>query len=364
MLFFSVLFISSMAWAQIVVPTFGTRGQVDELFLQNFMSAFRAEVSVTTNLNIDPGEILTAGIAGSLNADLTYLMADTMGKRFAVSGELSEDDRLLNKAPFSVRILLVDSEQKRQSDTISLPLSEDSLSETVAALARQVQEFTSPGNLPEQGSASLFVTSTPAGAEVRVNGVNVATTPLSTEIMLAPGRYEIELRKDGFKPVTRTVDLKEDSGLMQSFELIPAIGGSVQVKSYPNARVLLDGVDVGATPLTVQALPGTHTIYLQRLGFKPIGLDIRVENYRVLRVEHRLEPEAENVLFWDLPSTRLIYINNVLQTRDYVLDNAAGTYLITVRGAGESYSFEIVIDSAGVYELDIEQRIAVKFENP
>ena len=353
--------LGSLAWAQFVVPAFSTRGQVDELFLEAFMTQFRAELAVAETASVDKGEIFTAGIAGSLNADLTSLMADTMGLRYAISGEISEDDRLVDKAPFSVRILVVDQELKRTSDIISVPLSETSLGETVSVLVKQIGSFTRAINQPVQGNAGLFVTSEPSGAEIRIDGVAVAETPLTDMLMFEPGIYEVELRKEGFKPVSRVVELDGNKERFERFVLTPVVGGSVQIRSYPNATVFLDGKDVGKTPLTVQALPGSHTIYLERTGFKPVAFDVRVENYRVNRVVQTLEPGTGTVLFWDTLPSQLIFIDAVLQTRDYVSDLASGTYLIEVREAGQKEAFEVQIIGEGVYELDLVKKQAVKF---
>lgn len=358
----TLLFGASFGFSQMVVPDFGTRGDVSEDFLEDFMTQFRRQLSLGLPLDIiNENDIITPGIAGSLSADLTYLIASIGQGRYGISGELSEDNRLLNKAPYSVRVLIVDSETEQASDIISLPLSPESMTDVTRSLVDQIGQFIDPDNAPQAGSATLFVTSDPPEADILINGVLVGETPMRDVLSLAPGNYEIELRRDGFLPSVRNIRIQESREVMERFTLTPIVGGSVQVKSYPSANVILDGKVVGKTPLIVQALPGTHTLYIDRVGFKPISFDIRVENYRVSRVEQTLEPEAGNILFWDIPASELVFIDNILQTRDYVSSLPAGEYAIDVRSGGQKTSFTIMIAGEGVYELDFQKQEAVLF---
>lgn len=348
-----LLLFGHLVVAQMAVPSFGTRGSVDDIFLQSFMTQLRRTIAVELNQTVSDGDgVITAGIAGSLKPELTQLIAEILQTRYALSGEISKENTLTRQAPYSVRILIYDNEAKRSSDIISLPVSEESLDEVIASLTSQMAVFLEPATALSQGTAGLFVSSEPAEADIFIDGVKVAETPLGDVLMLQPGLYEIELRKEGFQPASRFVELTENREMMEQFSLTPVVGGSIQVRSYPRANVLLDGQQMGKTPLTMPALPGTHSLYIERLGFKPIHFNVRVENYRVSRVEPTLEPEDQNILFWDVLPSELVYVDNVLQTRDYLSDLTPGIYQINVRSSGETVSFEISIEGEGVYELD------------
>ncbi len=348
-----ILMFSHLAAAQMAVPMFGTRGNVDDVFLQSFMTQLRRAIAVDLDQMVSDGDgIITAGIAGSLKPELTQLIAEILQTRYAISGEISKEDALSRQAPYAVRLLIYDNEAKRSSDIISLPVSEENLEEVITSLSKQMAAFLEPTPFLSQGTAGLFISSEPSEADIFIDGVKVAETPLLDVLMLQPGLYEVELRKQGFQPASRFVELTENREMMEQFSLTPVVGGSIQVRSYPRANVLLDGKQMGKTPLTLPALPGTHSLYIERLGFKPIHFNVRVENYRVSRVEPTLEAEDINILFWDVLPSELVYIDNVLQTRDYVSDLMPGTYQINVRSAGETVSFEISIEGEGVYELD------------
>lgn len=361
---FFVIFLMAFAtvFAQIAVPNFGTRGNVEGLFLDTFMTEFRRQLAADLMMKVDAAEVITAGIAGSLRPDMAFLISDVMKQRYALSGEITKEDRLVGKAPYSVRILLVDSQLKRSSDIISLPLSESSMLVVISSLSKQVEQFISSGKNPERGSAALFISSDPPEAEIFIDGIKVAETPLEQVLMLKPGSYEVELRKEGFKPVSRLLELRDERETMERFVLAPIVGGSIQLKTYPNALVFLDAKEVGMTPLTLQALPGNHSLYIERPGFKPSSFNVRVENYRVSRVEHSLEPIAAMLLFWNVSATELVFIDGVLQTRSYLADIAPGSYTVDVRTVGEKRSFSVTLLLEGVYELDFTLEQAVRLD--
>lgn len=116
----------------------------------------------------------------------------------------------------------------------------------------------SPADAVTQGFATIV--SRPTGAEVLVNGVSKGTTPL--KLTLPAGTYDVELRNGASKralsvtidPATATrefVDLAPDGGL-----------GSVDVTTdTPGARVTIDGVARGVTPVVVPDVePGSHRV--------------------------------------------------------------------------------------------------------
>ena len=66
----------------------------------------------------------------------------------------------------------------------------------------------------EEGNAMFSVISTPEGASVAINKINIGTTPL-IDVPLLPGVYEVHVKLDNYKVIKETVNLKsnEDSKL-------------------------------------------------------------------------------------------------------------------------------------------------------
>jgi hypothetical protein len=111
---------------------------------------------------------------------------------------------------------------------------------------------------------TLSVTTNPAGARLFVDGVERGATPLI--VTLKPGAHALELRGDG-APRLMTVTVTAGAQASQYIELpqTPTTFGQLQVRTVPpGARVSVDGLPRGTSPITVQELtPGEHAVLLE-----------------------------------------------------------------------------------------------------
>lgn len=341
------------AAAQVSVPTFGTRGTVPEELVGRFMAAFRSAVGAATGLEVRNGELITPGIAGSLEPEFAMLIAELDQARYAVSGELS----LVQSGDgsgYAINIIVVDAEKDRSSDLISLPLDPAGMRPTVDELAAAVAAFTSARLEVVKGDAGLFVSSEPADAQVFLDGVALGRTSHLDVVMAAPGRYQLEVRKEGFLPDVRMVELRGADTAFVHVVLTAISGGSIQVLATPRANVSLDGVPVGASPLTLAALPGTHRVTLTREGFEDEVIDVLVRNYRVSRVERELNPAADPLVYWDERREVLIYIDGMIQPGAYAAGIKPGLRTFELRESRESRTYLRAVPEHGVYRLDLK----------
>lgn len=358
-----VALLSSTVHAQVSVPTFGTRGDVDEAVLTAFMAAFRSAVGAATGLEVRTGERITRGIAGSLDPELTMLIAEIDASRYAVSGEVAR----VNDASvqdYTVNLVVVDSQVKRATDVMTAVLDPAAPARAAADLAAMVAEFTTAALELPQGDAGLFVSSEPGDAQVFVDGVAIGHTGQLDVAMLRPGRYQVELRKEGFLPDVRMVELRSGDTSFLHVILTAISGGSVQVTSYPSARVSIDGTDAGRTPATVPALPGIHTVTLERDGFLPETVYANVRNYRVTRVEVTLKPVAPLVVFWDERREVIVYVDGRLQPGGHAAGIQPGLREFELVRGGETRRYLRAVPDAGVYWLDLNTGDLVPYEPP
>lgn len=332
----------------VVVPTFGVRGEVSEKVLQDFMRVFREAVSQRTGLTVNTGELITPGLAGSLEPDLAYFMAELEGTRFAVSGELRAA-----ADTYAVSMLIADNQDKRSSDVFDEAFTPDSVAEVAVALAAEVERFVTPIPGLSQGSASLFISSQPNEAEVFINNNKVGESGTLDVLSLQPGSYQIDVRKEGYLPETTYVELKEGVTEFVNVTLTQVAGGSLQVISTPSSEVFIDDTSVGTAPLTVSALPGTRTITLQRPGFKSITRQVQIRDYRVTRIAERLEPNLERMVFWELTGAGLLTIDGVLQSAGYA-ELSPGKHVFTVRQGGQERESTLEIPEQGIFEFNTE----------
>ena len=111
---------------------------------------------------------------------------------------------------------------------------------------------------------TLNVTTDPAGARLFVDGVERGQTPLT--VALKPGPHSLEVRGDG-APRLMPVTITAGAQLTQYLELPKATAavGQLLVRTEPaGARVSVDGVARGVSPVTVAALPpGEHAVQVE-----------------------------------------------------------------------------------------------------
>jgi hypothetical protein len=111
---------------------------------------------------------------------------------------------------------------------------------------------------------TLQLTTTPSGAEAFVDGEARGVTPLA--LTLPPGDHRVEVRSNG---VSRSVAVTMAAGaqLTEHVELTresPALGGIEIATEPPGARVSLDGVSYGVSPIVIPDLePGEHIVSVQ-----------------------------------------------------------------------------------------------------
>ena len=319
------------------------------------MLSLRRTLVEQTGLSVTVAELITPGIASSLDPELTVTIATLDNADYGLSGEIRRSAQPdPGSEPYVVSVLVAAVEGGRSSDLITASLNEADPAASAAEIAAEVADFIAPQRSLPTGSAGLFVTSEPEEAALFINGVEAGRASATGVLMLEQGDYTIELRKDGFLPAQRRVRLSDGLTETLNVPLNPITGGSLQVSSRPKASVRLDGREVGETPLTVQALPGSHTVQLWRPGFETLSLDTLVRDYRVSSLEQSLNPLENVSLYWDAEPEDLVFVNGTLQLRDYMQNLPPNLYEIELRREGESRSFLIEIPSRDTYYLDLE----------
>jgi formylglycine-generating enzyme required for sulfatase activity len=110
------------------------------------------------------------------------------------------------------------------------------------------------------------VASTPSEASLSIDGEFRGRTPL--QLRLSPGRaHRLTLTKPGYETVNTDLSVAADSGRRLQLELKPEFG-AVEIRTTPpNATIVVDGEQRGATPSTLQLTAVAHVIEVERAGF-------------------------------------------------------------------------------------------------
>lgn len=337
--------------ADIAIPELGRRGELPEGLTAMFTSHLRQAVT-RTGLGVDSAELVTEGIAGSLDPFYTALAGRLLDTRYAVSGEIvgvaGESGR------FTVNLLVVDTEDDRQSDVITRPLLLRSAADTAAELATEIISFADMVRSLPAGDAGLFISSEPPGAEVYINGLPVGRTGALHLLELEPGRYSIELRLDGHLPVTRVEELRSGATAFPHFRLTEVRGGSAHVISFPPAEVFHGDRSLGHTPVTVPLPAGQQELLLRRDGFRDLTVPVDVRNNRVTRVTMTLQAVREPLVYWETgPATR-VSVDDRLQRGSAATDLRPGRVTFTVWEDGRRRDYTMVLPLTGIFRLDTE----------
>jgi archaellum component FlaG (FlaF/FlaG flagellin family) len=132
---------------------------------------------------------------------------------------------------------------------------------------------------------SLFIDSTPQGADVFVDGNYEGTSPVTVG-SLSEGPHQLELHLAGYEVYTSTENVVEGQAQVLNIALAPysssSADGSIAVtSSRPGALVYLDGVYKGSTqsgiPFNIIAVsPGSHTVLLSAPGYQDVTQAVQV----------------------------------------------------------------------------------------
>lgn len=121
---------------------------------------------------------------------------------------------------------------------------------------------------------SLKVTATPANAEVWIDGI-YAGKPGATFDNLFIGSHYIEIKCDGYQPISSNIDIREDEQ-SHIFENL-STKSKFTIDSNPKfARVTINGEYAGLTPCIIQEGPGSYTLNISEHGYKTISKTIKI----------------------------------------------------------------------------------------
>jgi hypothetical protein len=139
----------------------------------------------------------------------------------------------------------------------------------------------------------MLIRSTPADADVLVNGTLRGKTPLALRD-LALGSYTIRVARDGYAAEERTLQLttrRPTSSTTINLRSEKTGPGGLNVQSRPpGARVFVNDQPAGSTPIVIPDLSaGSATVRIELEGYKPWTTTVRVAAGEQTRVAASLE---------------------------------------------------------------------------
>lgn len=137
-------------------------------------------------------------------------------------------------------------------------------------------------------ASSLKIDSQPNNADVFINGVFCGKTPV--EMTLSPGEKNILIRKDGYCEISDKINILpfEKNQIDYQLTTIP----TVIITSKPISAVLIDGKEIGKTPLQIDLPSGEHALTLKANDFFALTEQIHVSNLQKQVFDFSLVPCA------------------------------------------------------------------------
>ncbi len=125
--------------------------------------------------------------------------------------------------------------------------------------------------LPEWGRETLTFEGIPNRANIKVNYIDKGTAPLTLK-HLKPGRYMVEVSREGYKPYTTIFTLPTEDGspprVLYFLERIVPTTTILKVASNPEgAHVYIDDTPVAITPCELETKPGLHILKVALMGY-------------------------------------------------------------------------------------------------
>ncbi|MFW6152291.1 MAG: PEGA domain-containing protein [Verrucomicrobiota bacterium] len=162
----------------------------------------------------------------------------------------------------------------------------------------------------EPVKALMLVHSKPSGAEVQIDGAFMGHTPLLlTDLTL--GRYEMTLSSPGY--ASKTVTLNLDDRTPRKHEIsLTSTSADLVISSEPSgAKVLLNNLDMGLTPCTLERVPnGRNTLTILKEGYETYEDTITLQQGKQNEISIRLDPIPAELEIVSLPPKARIYFEN------------------------------------------------------
>ncbi len=186
------------------------------------------------------------------------------------------------------------------------------LTATVNVLAASTTPYSFTLN-PIVQTGSMYVSSSPTGAIITLDGTDRGTTPLQID-NLAPGQHSLQLSKVGHSEFYDTINLQPGMVIDFHYELLPPLG-SLSISSSPSGAALyLNGIYQGTTPKQIDHLvTGQHTIRLSKESYQDLTTTATVQAASTTSYSFVLNPivKSGSISVTSSPTGALVTLDGV-----------------------------------------------------
>jgi serine/threonine protein kinase len=199
--------------------------------------------------------------------------------------------------------------------------------------------------VPAPGFGAIHVVTDVIGAAAMLHGpsgrvVSQCLTPCSFN-NLAPDRYSLEVKKDGYQPIQTALQVKQGSVADEKLSLESLAKGLYVASDPPGADVFINGAkQSGQTPVTLPLAAGQYNLVLRLQGYDPYVGSVQVKENVQTQLRTKLNERSMTHIAWAQvfsdPANAEIFVdgNSTGRFTPARIEVSAGTHVITLKLAG------------------------------
>ncbi len=157
--------------------------------------------------------------------------------------------------------------------------------------------------VPNKGMAAVHIVTDVLGATATVIGaagrvISECQTPCGFND-LVPGRYSVQIKKDGYQPLQTALEVKMGETEDQKFHLESLAKGLFIRTQPPGADVFINGaIQPGRTPVTLPLAPGQFNLVIRLSGYEPYVGPVQVKENSQTAMNLELVPRTLSQVAW------------------------------------------------------------------
>ncbi len=177
----------------------------------------------------------------------------------------------------------------------------------------------------------LNIDSNPFDADIYIDGKAYGKTPNQIQKILI-GRHTLSLKKEGYKDINETIEIKEGKMLDRKYDLNQIT--SIKISSTPaDARIQIDGRDFGFTPANINTLDaGMHDLKLSKDGYKDVYDKFSITTGINTPLSYTLLSSDRHIMISSNPSNASVYIDGEYRgSTPLTIKEKPGTYKLELK---------------------------------
>ncbi len=161
----------------------------------------------------------------------------------------------------------------------------------------------------EKRACAISVKCERPDAQVYLDGRRRGRAPLVIGPVEA-GLHQLVVVAPGMEAFVRTVRVEPGKTVQINAVLVSLSGGITVSTDPPSTAVLIDGREVGFSPVDIERVPaGVHAIEAVRLGFETRRKEVKVEYGEVLSIFLRMRRKETKFSIYSFPSAADVYLD-------------------------------------------------------